>query len=156
MNDNGLNNGGMAGDKNKSLEYQTQALNITEKELGPDHPDTAASLNKIGLTYRELGDHNKALVCQERAFNILNKIVEPEHPTLLKLLDHYMSACIRVKKFTQAYSVLNAYLKKLPEDHPEYAYLVSFKSQINKEGTQTGFRPPSAQNRKKKRNKKKK
>src|SRR5271165_6468823 len=39
--------------------YQ-EALKIRQKVLGPEHPDTATSLNNLALLYVRMGDYGKA------------------------------------------------------------------------------------------------
>jgi tetratricopeptide (TPR) repeat protein len=56
------------------------ALVIHEKVLGPEHPDTAASLNKLAVLHFDQGDFAGARPLCERALEIREKVLGPEHP----------------------------------------------------------------------------
>jgi tetratricopeptide (TPR) repeat protein len=60
------------------LLYQ-RALNLREKRLGPDHPDTAEILNNLGLSLREEGDDEAARGLLERALAINDSALGAEH-----------------------------------------------------------------------------
>jgi tetratricopeptide (TPR) repeat protein len=57
-----------------------QALAIREKTLGPEHPDTATSLNNLALVLKDEGDFAGARPLYERALAIDEKVLGPEHP----------------------------------------------------------------------------
>ena len=57
-----------------------RALAIHEKALGPEHPDTAASLNNLAVLLRHEGDFAGARPLYERALAIHEKVLGPEHP----------------------------------------------------------------------------
>jgi tetratricopeptide (TPR) repeat protein len=57
-----------------------RALAIREKVLGPEHPDTAASLNNLGVLLQDQGDLAGARPFYERALAIREKVLGPEHP----------------------------------------------------------------------------
>ena len=64
----------------KALTLHLQLLTFREKVLGAEHPDTAASYNRIGLVYAEQGDYEKALEYYFKALVILEKVLGEEHP----------------------------------------------------------------------------
>ena len=57
-----------------------RALVIREKALGPEHPQTAASLNNLALLYQDAGAYGKAEPLYQRALAITEKALGPEHP----------------------------------------------------------------------------
>jgi tetratricopeptide (TPR) repeat protein len=57
-----------------------RALAISEKVLGPEHPDTAQSLNNLALLLQAQGDLAAARPIHERALAISEKVLGPEHP----------------------------------------------------------------------------
>jgi len=57
-----------------------RALAIREKALGPDHPDTAHSLNDLASLLRTQGELPHARPLLERALTIREKALVPEHP----------------------------------------------------------------------------
>ena len=57
-----------------------RALAIREKALGPEHPDTATSLNNLAVLLQDQGDLAAARPLYERALAIGEKALGPEHP----------------------------------------------------------------------------
>ena len=57
-----------------------RALAIREKALGPEHPDTATSLDRLGLLLKAQDDLAAARPLHERALAIREKALGPEHP----------------------------------------------------------------------------
>ena len=57
-----------------------RALAIREKALGPEHPDTATSLNNLAFLLTDQGDLAGARPLFERALAIREKALGPEHP----------------------------------------------------------------------------
>jgi tetratricopeptide (TPR) repeat protein len=56
-----------------------RALAIREKVLGPEHPDTAGSLNNLAALLKDQGDLAAARPLPERALAIWEKLLGPEH-----------------------------------------------------------------------------
>jgi len=48
-------------------------VEVTEKARGPDHPETATSLNDLAKVYEAMGDTAKAQPLRERAAKIRHK-----------------------------------------------------------------------------------
>ncbi|MBK7219476.1 MAG: tetratricopeptide repeat protein [Candidatus Promineofilum sp.] len=57
-----------------------RALAIVERILGPEHPDTAGSLNNLGYLLQAQGDLAGARPYYERALAIRERVLGPEHP----------------------------------------------------------------------------
>ena len=60
--------------------YYERALAIREAVLGPEHPDTATSLNNLGYLLQAQGDLAGAKPYFERALAICEAVLGPEHP----------------------------------------------------------------------------
>ena len=65
----------------QAVQLVRDALAICEKVLGPEHPDTATSLNSFAGLLRDGGDLAAARPLYERALAIREKVLGPEHPT---------------------------------------------------------------------------
>ena len=65
-----------------------RALAIREKALGPEHPETASSLNNLALVLKIQGDFANARLLYERSLAILEKILGPEHPDTASALNN--------------------------------------------------------------------
>ena len=68
------------GDYAQSEPLQREALAIHEEALGPEHPDTARSLNNLADLLQIQGDLTTARPLHERALAIREKAFGPEHP----------------------------------------------------------------------------
>lgn len=144
------------GNYDKAMDYQERALGIREKTLGFEHPATALSLNNLGKTYADLGHHRKALEYLFRAFQIYEKRHDPEHPKTITAINNVVFEQFHLKKYSEAYTLLNRFLAKLPKTHPEYGELVMIRDNADRQCAQRGFRAPSVvQSNKKKKSKKK-
>jgi tetratricopeptide (TPR) repeat protein len=49
-----------AGKFNEAISIAEESLELSEKAIGPDHPDTALALNNLAQLYRFMGDYAKA------------------------------------------------------------------------------------------------
>ncbi len=71
-----------------SLPFLERALALDEKMLGPNHPDTATSLNNLGFALRVQGDFAGALSHYERALEIRTKALGLDHPETARSLNN--------------------------------------------------------------------
>ena len=70
----------IAKDYAKAEPLFARALEIREKVLGPDHPDTARSLNNLAAVYYYTKEYAKAEPLFVRALDIKEKVLGPDHP----------------------------------------------------------------------------
>ena len=70
------------GDYAKAERLYQEALEIRQKVLGPEHPDTATSLNNLAELYERMGDYAKVEPLLEEALDIYRKTLEPRIPLL--------------------------------------------------------------------------
>ena len=75
----------------KSEEYFKNALEVDERNLGPDHTNVASSLNNLGLAQMYLGDLENARQQYERSLAIKEKILDPDDPKLAISLSSFGS-----------------------------------------------------------------
>ena len=59
-----------------------RALAITEKSLGPDHPNVGVILNQLGLLYATQDRHAEAEPLYKRALAVQEMALRPDHPGL--------------------------------------------------------------------------
>jgi tetratricopeptide (TPR) repeat protein len=103
-----------------------RALVIREKELGPEHPDTARSLYLLGSLLQDQGDLAKARPLHERALAIFEKALGPESPDMAGPMTS-LASLLRdqsgdLTKARQLYErALTIREKKLGPEHPATA-----------------------------------
>jgi hypothetical protein len=62
-----------------TLPLFTRALKIRESVMGPNHPDTAGSLNNLAQLHQGMGNHAAALPLATRALKIYESVMGPDH-----------------------------------------------------------------------------
>jgi len=77
--------------KDKAEEYFLKALTIKEKSLGPDHPDVARILNRLGSVYIERVQLNVAEQYLVRAYKIRKEKLGAYHSRLGQTLKHMLT-----------------------------------------------------------------
>ena len=122
------------------------ALAIREKALGPDHPDTAGSLNNLGGLLEAQGDFAGARPYYERALAINERALGPDHPDTAMSLNN-LGYLLRVQGdlagarpyYGRALAINE---KALGPDHPDTARsLNNLGSLLQAQGDLAGARP---------------
>jgi tetratricopeptide (TPR) repeat protein len=75
------------GDYRGAHTYCERALAIRERLLGPDHPDTATSLNDLGIVLRARGAYAEARLLFDRALAIRENRLGSKHPHTARSLN---------------------------------------------------------------------
>ena len=90
------------GEYTKAEPLYQETLLIRQKVLGPEHPDTAQSLNNLAGLYRDMGEYAKAEPLYQEALRIWQKVLGPEHPDTAKSLNNLASLCLDLGRFDEA------------------------------------------------------
>ncbi|MBX7079854.1 MAG: serine/threonine-protein kinase [Nannocystaceae bacterium] len=72
----------------EALTSLTFALEIRERELGPEHPDVGATLGGIGLVHYARADYARARPLLERALSLREQTLGAEHPVVALALNN--------------------------------------------------------------------
>ena len=70
------------------MPLKRRALEVMEKVLGPEHPNTATALNNLADTHVSLAQHDLALPLQRRTLAIRESAFGPEHPDTAAALNN--------------------------------------------------------------------
>jgi tetratricopeptide (TPR) repeat protein len=124
----------------------SDALGVREKLLGPEHPDTATSLNNLALLLQHQGDLAGVRPLFERALVIWEKALGPEHPDTLTALNNLGCLLMDQNNLTDARPLFERALasreKVLGPAHPKTATsLGNLGSLMEKQGKFTEARP---------------
>ena len=67
---------------------QVQVMETTKTVLGPEHPDTLASINNLALTYWNQGRWTEAEKLEVQVMETSKTVLGPDHPdTLASMLN---------------------------------------------------------------------
>jgi tetratricopeptide (TPR) repeat protein len=122
------------------------ALATRERVLGPEHPDTARSLNDFANVLQRQGDLGGARPLYERALAILEKALAPEHPDTATSLRNLASLLQEQRDFAGARRLYERALairaKVFGPDHPHTAVILNkLASLLQEQGDFAGARP---------------
>jgi tetratricopeptide (TPR) repeat protein len=110
------------GDYRAARPYCEYALTIREKQLGPEHPDTATSLNDLAELLRVQGALAEARPLHKRALAIREKQLGPEHPLTATSLNNLAILLRAQGALAEARPLLERALaiceKQLGPEHP--------------------------------------
>ena len=113
------------GDYAKAEPLFEQALQIRKQVLGPEHPDTASSLNNLALLNVRIGDYAKAEPLLQQALQIFKKVLGPEHPETATALSNLAGLYYERGDYAKAEPLLQQALqifrKVLGPEHPDTA-----------------------------------
>jgi tetratricopeptide (TPR) repeat protein len=104
---------------------QQRALAISEQQLGPDHPNTAASLNNLAGLYYSQGRYGDAEPLYGRALAIWEQQLGPDHPDTAASLNNLAALYKSQGRYGEAEPLLVRSLaiieQQLGPDHPNTA-----------------------------------
>jgi tetratricopeptide (TPR) repeat protein len=102
-----------------------RALAISEKSLGPDHPEVARSLSNLALLLRETNRFGEAEPLLRRALAIIEKSLGPDHPSVAASLSNLTELLRATDRLGEAEPLYRRALaisqKSLGPDHPDVA-----------------------------------
>jgi tetratricopeptide (TPR) repeat protein len=92
-------------------------------KLGPDHPETLASMNNLALTYQAAGKLDKALTLIEQTLERQKAQLGPDHSNTLTSMNNLALAYKAAGKLDKALTLIEQTLErqkaKLGPEHPE-------------------------------------
>jgi tetratricopeptide (TPR) repeat protein len=105
------------------------ALKLREKLLGPDHPDTAHSVNNLAFSYQGQANYSAAEPLYQRALTIYEKALGPHHPFTARSLNNLAVMYKSQGNYAAAEPLYERALKicekALGPDHPDTAASVN-------------------------------
>lgn len=106
-----------------------RALEIREKQFGPEHPDVAYSLNNLAMVFEIKGMYAEAEHLYRRALEIREDKLGTEHPDVATSLVNLATLLERVGKFAEVEPLYRRALvieeKQLGPDHPSVAIVLN-------------------------------
>ena len=122
------------GNYDEALKFYNMTLEIREKILGKDHPDTAITYNNIADVYHVQGNYDEALNFNYMALEIREKKLGKDHP--YTAITYNNIACIYKAQgnYDEALKFYNMALKiqekELGKEHPDTALTYDNMAQV--------------------------
>jgi CHAT domain-containing protein/tetratricopeptide (TPR) repeat protein len=91
-----------AGKYGKTIGPAQEALRIRREVLGPEHPDTVASLSDLAVYFATAGEFAKSLPLRQQALEIRRKVLGPEHPDTAASLAALANLYVRMGDYARA------------------------------------------------------
>jgi tetratricopeptide (TPR) repeat protein len=92
-------------------------------KLGPDHPDTLASMSAVANSYEAVGRTKEALTLNEETFRLRKAKLGPDHPDTLGSMNNLANSYVTAGRTQEALKLREETLQlmkaKLGLDHPE-------------------------------------
>lgn len=115
------------GKNNLAVETYRDALEIRNRLLGENHPDTAKTLGGLAQAYSVLGERRKTISLHRQALAILQRHYPESHPDVIMAMSHLASALMwsDVAESERLFEkVLVLQRRHLGENHPEVAWIL--------------------------------
>ena len=113
------------GDLAGAMKVAKKLEEAAERQLGPDHPDTAACLNTLAFLCQAQGEYAKAEPLFKRALAVREKTLGPDHPGTAQSLNNLAELYQAQGQYAKAEPLLKRALaikeKVLGPDHPDTA-----------------------------------
>ncbi len=117
------------GDHAQTEPMYREALAITKKTVGVDHPLYAAGLNNLAGLYQAMGDYARAEPMLRQVLAITKKAVGIDHPDYAQSLNNLATLYKDIGDYARAEPMLREALtimkKAVGVDHPHYALLLN-------------------------------
>ncbi|MCP4111968.1 MAG: tetratricopeptide repeat protein, partial [Desulfobacteraceae bacterium] len=85
-----------------------EALQLSEKVLGKEHPSTLVSVNNLALLYSEQGRYGEAEPLYKEALQLSEKVLGKEHPFTLTTQLNYIGLLVNTDKGRSAFRLMKS------------------------------------------------
>ena len=114
-----------AGRYEQAIPHWRKALELSEREYGPDHETTAIFLNLLALLYESQGRYEAAEPLFKRSLAVQEKVLGPDHPDVAQSLNNLAQVYVAQGRYEAAEPLYKRALaireKALGPDHPDVA-----------------------------------
>lgn len=138
------------GDPAKGLELSLKSLEIMRGFGMESHPRNGPILSNVGVAYDTLGQHELGTEYLRKSLTIMHTHLGDVHQETVSVALNLAVVLYKQGQRTEAFSLLNEYLSRLPKNHPYYARLKHAMKQFLANPLRQGFRQPAGKKGKKK------
>ncbi len=112
----------------------SRALDLQEKELGPDHPTLAETLNNLAQLYKTLTRYDEAVPLHQRALSIRRQAFGDNHREVAHSLNNLGTLYTLQQRYDEAEPLLRQALSikeaALGPQHPEVAISLNYLAEL--------------------------
>jgi tetratricopeptide (TPR) repeat protein len=113
----------ISGKYKEAERMQRRALEMMEKVLGQEHPDTLSSMNSLAVVLRRQGKYEEAERMHRRALELRERVLGQEHKSTLRSMNNLAVALHSQGKYEEAERMHRRALelreKVLGQEHPD-------------------------------------
>jgi serine/threonine protein kinase len=95
-----------------AVSHLERAAALRQAHLGPDHPDTLASMDRLANAYSEVSRDADAIALYQRILEKRRQMLGPDHPETLACLSHLAAAYCWGRQFDQSVRLYEQVLEK--------------------------------------------
>jgi serine/threonine protein kinase len=110
-------------ERERAIRQFERARALREAKLGPDHPQTLASMNKLASAYRDANRRDDVIALHEEALRLRKARLGPDHLDTLESMNNLAIGYSDAGRFDDAIALLEEVLRlfkaKLGPDHPD-------------------------------------
>lgn len=139
------------GDPAKGLEFSLKSLEIMRGLGMESHPESGPKLSNVGTSYDVLGQHELAIEYLRKSLINMHTHLGDLHPETVTVAQNLAGALYKQGQRTEAFSLLEEYLSRLPKNHPHHARMKQALNNLLRQPLRPGFRQPSKKGKGKKR-----
>jgi tetratricopeptide (TPR) repeat protein/tRNA A-37 threonylcarbamoyl transferase component Bud32 len=119
---------GDQGEPGRAEQVGRRSLELRERALGPDHPDTALTVGVLGVVLLQAGRYAEAEPLLERALAIQEQRYPEDHPVVASCLSNLATSLEKLGRTSEAEVMFRRALaakeRRLGPDHPEVAFVL--------------------------------
>ncbi|CEH12045.1 protein tif31 [Ceraceosorus bombacis] len=91
-----------------AVRYQRQAVTLSERTLGLDHPETLTHWQNLSVLERAEGNTEASLRCQQRVLELYNLVYGPNHPDTVNVLNNIAMTLQAARLFEPSLKIYTA------------------------------------------------
>jgi tetratricopeptide (TPR) repeat protein len=118
-----------AGKFAEAIPIAQRALELAERQFGPDHPEVGTALNNLAELFRQQRRYVDAEALTERSLSIYEKALGPEHPSVATALNNLAGLYRYRERYADAERLLKRSLaiteKTQGRDHPDIGVVLT-------------------------------
>jgi tetratricopeptide (TPR) repeat protein len=106
-----------------AVELGEKELQVRQKTLGNEHPDSLIAMNNLAISYSDLGHRQEAMELREKVLEASQRTLGSEHPDTLGTMDNLANSYSYLGRRQEAMElrekVLEARQRTLGSEHPD-------------------------------------